>query len=64
MTDYKVSHPRRHNNNNNNNNNNHHLNVKYKTKVKAVIIRAIGTISESFRRYLNNIPGKHNIKQP
>ena len=32
---------------NNNNNNN----------------RAIGTISKSFRKYMNNIPGKHEVKE-
>jgi len=28
-----------------------------KTKVKPVIIGATGTISESFRKYLSNMPG-------
>jgi hypothetical protein len=39
----------------------HMWNVK--TKVTSVIIGATGTISESFRRYLCSIPGKHNIKE-
>jgi hypothetical protein len=33
-----------------------------KTKVIPVIIGAIGTISKSFRKYLNNTPGKYEIK--
>jgi hypothetical protein len=28
-----------------------------------VIIGATGTISESFRKYLSKIPGKHEIKE-
>jgi hypothetical protein len=31
-------------------------------KVIPVIIGATGTISESLRQYLSNIPGKHEIK--
>jgi hypothetical protein len=34
-----------------------------KTKVTPVIIRAIGTISKSFRKYLSSVPGKHDIEQ-
>jgi hypothetical protein len=34
-----------------------------KTKVIPVIIVATGTISESLRQYLSNIPGKHEIKE-
>ena len=37
------------------------LNVK--TKVIAVIIGANGTISKSFRKYVSNIPGKHEVKE-
>jgi len=33
-----------------------------KTKVIPVIIGAIGTISKSFRKYVSNIPGKHEVK--
>jgi len=33
-----------------------------KTKVIPVIIGTTGTISKSFRKYLSNIPGKHEIK--
>jgi hypothetical protein len=33
------------------------------TKVIPVRIGEIGTISESFRKYLSNIPGKHGIKE-
>jgi hypothetical protein len=34
-----------------------------KTKVTPVIIGATGTISESFRKYLISLPGKHDIKE-
>ena len=34
-----------------------------KTNVIKVIIGATGTISKSFRKYLSNIPGKHEIKE-
>jgi len=34
-----------------------------KTKVIPVIIGAIGTISNSFRKYVSNIPGKHEVKE-
>jgi hypothetical protein len=34
-----------------------------KTKVTPVILGAIGTISKSFRKYLNSLPGKHDIKE-
>jgi hypothetical protein len=34
-----------------------------KTKVISVIIGAIGTISKSFRKYVNNIPGNHEVKE-
>jgi hypothetical protein len=37
------------------------LNVK--AKVISVIIWATGTISESLRQYLRNMPGKHEIKE-
>jgi len=33
-----------------------------KTKVISVIIGATGTISKSFRKYVSNIPGKHEVK--
>ena len=33
-----------------------------KTKEPA-IIRATGTISKSFRKYVSNIPGKHEVKE-
>jgi hypothetical protein len=39
----------------------HMWNVK--TKVMLVIIRATGTASKSFRKYLNSIPGKHIVKE-
>jgi len=38
----------------------HMWNVK--TKVIPVIIGATGTISKSFRNYVSNIPGKHEVK--
>jgi len=34
-----------------------------KTKVIAVIIWATGTVSKSFRKYVSNIPGKHEVKE-
>jgi hypothetical protein len=34
-----------------------------KTNVMRVIIGETGTISQSFRKYLNNIRGKHEIKE-
>jgi len=34
-----------------------------KTKVMPVIIGATGTISKSFRKYVSNIPGKHEVKE-
>ena len=37
------------------------LNVK--TKVIPLIIGATGTISKSFRKYVSNILGKHEVKE-
>jgi hypothetical protein len=34
-----------------------------KTKVIPVIIGATGTIPQSFRKYVSNIPGNHEIKE-
>ena len=34
-----------------------------KPKVIPLIIGATGTISKSFRKYLSNIPGKHEVKE-
>jgi hypothetical protein len=34
-----------------------------KAKVIPVIIGATGTISKSFRKYVNNIPGNHEVKE-
>ena len=66
------------NNNNNNNNNNKEAEkiLKYKdltieiqrmwivkTKVIPVIIGATGTISKTFRKYVCNIPGNHEVKE-
>ena len=34
-----------------------------KTKVIPVIIGATGTISKSFRKYVSNVPGKHEVKE-
>ena len=39
----------------------HMWNVK--TKVITVIIGATGTISKAFRKYVSNIPGKHEVKE-
>jgi len=36
---------------------------KVKTRVIPVIIGATGTISKSFRKYLNNIPGHHKVTE-
>ena len=55
--------------NNNNNNNNKDLTIEIqrmwnvKTKVISVIIGATGTISKSFRKYVSNIPGNHEVKE-
>jgi hypothetical protein len=35
-----------------------------KTKVIPVIIGATGTISKSFRKYVTNIPGHHEVREP
>jgi hypothetical protein len=34
-----------------------------KARVIPVIIRATGTISKSFRKYVSNIPGDHDVKE-
>jgi hypothetical protein len=34
-----------------------------KTKVIPVLIGATGTVSKSFRKYVSNIPGKHEVKE-
>jgi len=34
-----------------------------KTKVIPVIIGGTGTISKPFRKYMSNIPGKHEVKE-
>jgi len=34
-----------------------------KTKVIPVIIGATGTISKLFRKYVSNIPGKHEVEE-
>jgi hypothetical protein len=34
-----------------------------KAAVIPVIIGATGTISKSLRKYLSNVPGKHEIKE-
>ena len=58
-----------HVNNNNNNNNNKDLTIEIqrmwnvKTKVIPVIIGATGTISKSFRKYVSNKPGNHEVKE-
>jgi hypothetical protein len=52
-------------NNNNNNNDNNQVQRMWnvKTNVIPVIIGANGTISKSFRKYLSNVPVKHEIKE-
>jgi Sec-independent protein translocase protein TatA len=37
--------------------------ITVKTKVIPVIIGATGTISKSFRKYVSNIPVKHEVKE-
>jgi hypothetical protein len=62
--------------NNNNNNKQAEKILKYKdltiemqrmwnvkTKVIPVIIGATGTISKSFRKYMSNLPGNHEVKE-
>jgi hypothetical protein len=34
-----------------------------KTKMIPVIIGATGTVTKSFRKYVSNIPGKHEVKE-
>ena len=34
-----------------------------KAKVIPVIMGSTGTISKSFRKYVSNIPGKHEVKE-
>ena len=34
-----------------------------KRKVIPVIMGATGTVSKSFRKYVSNIPGKHEVKE-
>ena len=34
-----------------------------KTKLIPLTIGAIGTISQSFRKYVSNIPGNHEVKE-
>jgi len=34
------------------------------TKLIPVIIGATGTISKSFRKYMSNVPGNHEVKEP
>jgi hypothetical protein len=34
-----------------------------KTRVISVITGATGTISKSFRKYISNIPGNHEVKE-
>ena len=36
---------------------------KVKTRVIPVIIGGTGTISKSFRKYVSNIPGNHEVKE-
>jgi len=33
------------------------------TKVIPLIIQVTGSISKSFRKYVSNIPGKHEVKE-
>jgi hypothetical protein len=38
------------------------VHVEYRNKSDVVIMGAAGTIYDSFREYLINVPGKHEIK--
>jgi hypothetical protein len=35
-----------------------------KTNVTPIIIETTGTISKSLRKYLSNVPGIHEVKEP
>ena len=37
--------------------------MECKNNVIPVIIGVTGTISKSFRKYVSNIPGKHEVKE-
>jgi hypothetical protein len=58
-----------HNNNNNNNLKYKDLTIEIqrmrnvKTRVIPVIIGATGTVSKSFRKYVSNIPGNHEVRE-
>ena len=39
------------------------IEIQVKTEVTPVIIGATGTISKSFRKYVSNIPGKHEVNE-
>ena len=49
--------------NNNNNNNNKQRMWNVKARVIPIIIGATGTISKSFRKYVNDIPESHDVKE-
>ena len=51
------------NNNNNNNNNNNTARVECKNKGDTINNRGNWAYFRSFRKYLNNIPGKHEEKE-
>jgi hypothetical protein len=34
-----------------------------KARVIPIVIRVTGTISKSFRKYVSNIPGNHDVKE-
>jgi len=36
---------------------------KVKTRVIPVIIGVTGTISKSFRKYISNVPGNHEVRE-
>ena len=35
----------------------------WNVKTKVIPVGATGTISKSFRKYVSNIPGKHEVKE-
>jgi len=37
--------------------------IGLESQIIIIIIGATGTISKSFRKYVSNIPGKHEVKE-
>jgi len=60
---YKSPYDSNNNNNNNRPYNRKTVQVECKSKDDTVIIGATGTFSKSFRKYVSNVPGKHEVKE-